>query len=126
MVSTVQVHFAPLATNIPKHTRPALGNSCSVPPTALCVTRHLFPTNLALNVWRIPVHHCGQTSTSVAVLHSKLSPRYTFILLCSPDNRGGVYPAAVLGAAAVGGPAPEGFPPLPLSERVATQGEPES
>lgn len=42
------------------------------------------------------------------------------------DNRGSVHPAAVLGTAAVGGPAPEGFPPLPLSERVATQGEPES
>lgn len=42
------------------------------------------------------------------------------------DNRGGVHSAAVLGAAAVGGPAPEGFPALPLSERVAAQGEPES
>lgn len=42
------------------------------------------------------------------------------------ENRGSVHPAAVLGTAAVGGPAPEGFPPLPLSERVATQGEPES
>lgn len=39
--------------------------------------------------------------------------------------RGGVHPAAVLGAAAVGGPAPEGFPPLPVSERVAAQGEPQ-
>lgn len=42
------------------------------------------------------------------------------------DHRGSVHPAAVLGAAAVGGPAPQGFPPLPLSERVAAQGEPES
>lgn len=40
-------------------------------------------------------------------------------------RRGGVHPAAVLGAAAVGGPAPEGFPPLPVSERVAAEGEPQ-
>lgn len=40
-------------------------------------------------------------------------------------RRGGLHPAAVLGAAAVGGPAPEGFPPLPVSERVAAEGEPQ-
>lgn len=41
-------------------------------------------------------------------------------------HRGSLHSAAVLGAAAVGGSAPEGFPPLPLSERVAAQGEPKS
>lgn len=40
-------------------------------------------------------------------------------------GRGGLHPAVVLGAAAVGGPAPEGLPPLPVPERVAAEGEPQ-
>lgn len=48
---------------------------------------------------------------------------FFFLLQC--HNRGSVHPAAVLGAAAMGGPASERFPSLSLSEWVATQGKPE-
>ena len=43
----------------------------------------------------------------------------------SPANRGGVHLAAVLGASPVGGPGAQRLPPLPLTERVAAQGEPQ-
>lgn len=62
-------------------------------------------------------------------LHSGTPPpknQYIFMRMTFDLCRGGLHPAAVLGAAAVGGPAPEGLPPLPVSERVAAQGEPES
>ena len=42
-----------------------------------------------------------------------------------PAHRGGVHLAALLGAAPVGGPGAQGLPPLPLTERVAAQGEPQ-
>lgn len=46
--------------------------------------------------------------------------------LCILADRGRIHPVTVLGAAPLGGPAPEGFSPLSLPERVATQGELES
>lgn len=60
IILTVPVHFAPLATRIPKHTRHALGNLCFVS----------VPKNWTQNVWKISVHHCGQTAQTLMHFYS--------------------------------------------------------